>query len=639
MRTLRGVVWALAVCTAAGAPAAAAQARCPCLPIYEALRTSLGGIGKPGGEGAGSQPVLAASERARFPADCVGFLEVERFGQVLAKSAGLMRMVQPGLTLDLLKEQVGRHFGNPGMLGVDMERGFGLVLLNPKRYADPVVCLAPVSDPQLYLGGVGQLLQSQGKKGGVHIFSKRVFDVAAYRTATPSERRDISAFYRTHTRAVLFFRQHAITCSDAAACKRVRGWLESGRLDFGTRVSGQMRGAVDAVLFREVYAEQMARRAARAKQRVGAKFARGETREAGADTVDTSRLLGLQIHLMMSLFEELDDIHFGADLALTGLRARVSLLARRDAPLAPFLEAQSASTEHLLDMVPADAVFALSQNLKSTAGLVKTGANVLEHAIRVQTGEGLSEPQRKQVQATLAEYARVYGGVMAFAWLAPGSPKERAGYGMELMELFKIKDPGRARAFWALTAAGRNPIKELYKDLGMSFSLKVREGAFKHRGVAIDDVEIVLDGKKLPKASVDSLLDLFGGKLSMKFAFLGSRMAACLGPHSLERMHQIIGLAAGKGDSLAETKAFRLATLGLPKDANVILFVSMARLADWSEPRAGGPPVPMMEKRLGIGLTGRVVERSFVVDLFAPMQELLAAARVLRPRQVPRARH
>ena len=86
--------------------------------------------------------------------EAIGYIRVKNLPNVVGTLDKWASMLNPQMAAGSIKAMVGQYMGDPTMGGIDSSRPLLVLLLNPKKYTNPLVLYLPVTQPEKIQKGI-----------------------------------------------------------------------------------------------------------------------------------------------------------------------------------------------------------------------------------------------------------------------------------------------------------------------------------------------------------------------------------------------------------------------------------------------------------------------------------------------------
>lgn len=510
---------------------------------------------------------LAGALVQQAGSDLLGYLRIENPKSLLGKLDTVSAKFG-GRVSDDLPLIAQRCLKNPLLAGIDTERPWTFVFLNPQRHTNNLAVVVGVSDGAVFCdsfgkGGVSGVKADPATAGAaVRHFSEteEAYDHAAYVAALRIGKKVEPLQFKKQVAKQYYVtvrNNEGVIVGDAALLDKLPPAAASLGQD---RVRGDIEAAVHAPNILALYEKEIRQRRDSVLEAVRAG---APATASGDETARLGRTLRANFDVALSLARQVAWIEAAVEFDSGRLKLR---LAAPPLPGSGFSRAlvgqqpREADTR-LMAMLPPDVAMLGAVRFTKTpewTGFLLEMMRPIIEACATNSAAGSAA----QLQATCRAAVESRGDAFALAVLTPATNQTTA----DLVEVVRVADAARARQAQRKAVEARLPLSGAGAQPEIAGKTRYESNVARHAGVEIDRVTV-----ELP-AVADAQV---GSSLVQHLAFAGQFELIAQGPRATNSIRRLI--AAVKTPPVAAgAPRFKAATASLPSKHNGIFYLNLA---------------------------------------------------------------
>jgi len=528
----------------------------------------------------------------------MGYLRAKSINEVFGKAQQLAMQINPLLAGSVSPQFVAKKLGIENLKGVDLDKAWGLLFLNPKQFKKPVVAVVPVGDFDALVGAAG---------------------------AAPIQIQNLGKL--------------ALIGADAQACKAVQGALEGiqGISTEGLRGDLEVRGDIDNIMRVarpdiENGLKQVSMAMNQAKQMAGAQM----------DPEAMGAMLEAQLRSLVSLLDQTSEVGFSLTIGEDGLRLGNTITAKENTDLAKWLSELPKPTHQVSAALPRkEALMTWSGEFGNkgwTTFYAQMVDGILDALALPEEGAG----QLKKLTETLI------GGMDGT--MAGSVSADKDGLTVAYCLGYDGSDAFRDAIRGACKLSVEGEFSEMYKKMGMQVEASFKPGARTKDGVEVD---LFTYSMKPPAGAGDNpmvkqqmkvMQAIYGDPITYEIAYVGKKVLAVMGKGAPASMDALIEQAKKGGGTvpdaiktaqgLFEEGGQFYGTLSFQKAYEAVEAIGGAFLPMLAA-NAGGPAIRIPGPPLGVYSSAK--DNQVRCELFIPAKPIAAIQAIVMQKMMQMA--
>ena len=436
----------------------------------------------------------------------MGYLRAKSINEVFGKAQQLAMQINPLLAGSVSPQMVAKKMGIAELKGVNLDGAWGLLILNPKQFKEPVVAVVPVADFDALVGAAG---------------------------AAPVQIQNLGKL--------------ALIGSDTQACQAVQGALAGiqGISIEGLRGDLEVRGDIDGIM-----------RVARPDIEKGLgqmKMAMGQATQMGGAKMDPEAMGALiesQFRSLVSLLDQTSEVGFNLTIGEDGLRLGNTITAKENTDLAKWLTELPKPTHQLSAALPREEALMTWSGEFGDKGWTTFYAQMVDGFL-----DALALPEEGANQLRKLTETLIGGmdGTMAGS-VSANKDGLTVAYclGCDGSDAFRdaIRDACK------LSVDGE--FSEMYKKMGMQFEASFKPAARTKDGVEVD---LFAYSVKPPAGAAENpmvqqqmkvMQAIYGDPITYEIAYVGKNVLAVMGKGAPASMDALIEQAKKEGGTVPD---------------------------------------------------------------------------------------
>jgi hypothetical protein len=499
---------------------------------------------------------LAAALAARAGADMLAYVRVDN----------------PKAFLDMMPIMAQKFFKNAMLLGVDMQRSWTFVVLNPQKFTNNLSIVVGVNDAGLWLdnfgkGGVSRILADPATATApVRHFSEseETFDQQGYMASLRAgEQPDPATFKKKVTRDyfVTVRDGQGIIVGSAALLEQLTSAPALG----GGTVRGDIVAGLHVPTGLALYPKEIENQKASLSKILEASAQGGVASGANAAA---GKMVAAYLDALVDLLKQTDWIETGGELSNGTLKLQLGARPLAGTMFARLIAGQkpAPTDDELLSLLPADVAMLSTWRVTNTPEAVELFGRMLPAAARASgTNTPASEASLKDL---MRETLAVYGGSAAVALksLPVGQP------GFNVLSAMRVNDPKRAREVQRRAAELSLNSMAAFAMTPQIGKINWQQNAGSHAGVEIDSYSIDLAGFGEGQAAVQNL---YGSNVVSRVAYAGHYGLTAVGQNAAKNIEDLIDAAQHPPANPPARPRFDAAIASFPANNNGIFFLKL----------------------------------------------------------------
>ena len=550
--------------------------------------------------------VMAAvgAAQAGLPGDCIALARIESVDKMAKDVGDLMSEVQSAMNPQMLTMALGQNVGNPMLAGVDREKAWWAVVMDPTQYEAKPVFVAPITAREQFQGALAAMMTEGETVDGVTTFT------AANGQAT----------------MVGFCEGHAIVGKSKLACQAVLELWQSGAIEAGLltlRPTGSLFVAtIDIGKTWAIYQPVVTGAIQTFKMMANQGLQQAAQGQAGRTDADRARaVIEAEIGWFLATAEQLEQVSLALTVGKQGVSLATESTFKENTPLAGFLSAQKPRELGLMKYLPADAVVAGGARLDGTDHFMAWYLGFM------RTIAGADEEARIAVDGPLRSWAESWAGEAAFALVPP----TEGGGCIEGVYILDLADAATVEQALFAMMDDTEVMKQLNVGMGRNAEIKFEKNVATYKGKSIHRATSTFDLASMPAPQAELIRRIFtDGSFVNEIAIVDDKLAMAFQGWARERLEHLIDTLPGDGGDFLDSPLLRRTFATVPKDQSLIGFVSIGDVLEWVQGIAPiRIPATTYDSVAGIGVTARLSGRQVRTNLIVPMAEILALRNVL----------
>jgi hypothetical protein len=403
--------------------------------------------------------------------DAIGYARVKNISNVLDVVDYWISQIQPQLPPGTAKMSVGDFFGDPTMANVDSSRPVTFVILNPKKFPNPLLLFLPAKEPEKLQGAI------QGK-GSFTIVKEKTLIVGDDQNAT-AKGAEIWVAVKPFSESpmdtdILIFMD-----------------MEKTMLLYGDDIKQKIQNFQNQMNMMQMQQQQ-----------------------TGA--AEQQKQIEAQVAEMIKMLNEIKILALKGDMKKEGLLTSLLVQAKPQTDLAALFVNTQAISPSVIKLMPEGALkIAFAGNPEA----LNDFNSRFSERVLIKSGAATTE-QSQEIKAFQELQKKVMDDEMAISFFLPGKT------GINGTMAYKIKDPKLAMELIRQTKQqllmANNPAQ------GLTVNVEYKEKARQAEGVDVHSFKMTFSSTN-PMAMQGMMMFLPGGTLDMEMAIVDKYLITGLG--------------------------------------------------------------------------------------------------------------
>jgi len=405
--------------------------------------------------------------------DAVGYARVKNIAGVLEVADFWISQISAQMPPGTARMTVGQYIGDPTLEAVDTARPLLLVILNPKKYPNPMVLFLPVKNAQ----NMQKAIQAKGS-----------FTVLKENTLIVGD-------------------------DQPSTMKGAEIW-SSVKAFSAAPMNRDILFSLDMEKFMKVYSEDIRQKIKNLQSQM--KMMQSMQTGQQGTTEEQQKQIEAQVEEMFKMINELKNVAISGDVKKEGLKLTLMAEAKPMTDMCRLFTTKTAIEPQLIKMLPNGFVkFSFSGDPESIS---EYSAKMSE---RFMNQAGVYTPEQMQKMKQYQDLQKqILGDEMAVSFFQPGTP------GINGVTVYKLKDPAKGIEMIRLTKEqillANNPAQ------GLTVTAEFKEKARKVEGIDVHTIKATFSSTN-PMMAQQMMMFLPGGAMNLESAVVGKYLATSMG--------------------------------------------------------------------------------------------------------------
>ena len=591
---------------------------------------------------------LASALLSRSDASVLGYLRIAQPKEFL-KKLDAVTMKTGSRVSDMLPMIAQRYLKNPLLAGVDMDRPWTFVFLDPKRYPNNLAIVLGVSDAAQFCdsfgkGGVSRVQADPASaKNAVRHFTEAEdrFDQKGYIAALRAgEQPDASKFKKQFTNHYFVTVRDKQGCivGDASLLDQLK---PGGSLIGGGTVHGDVAAGLLAPTALALYGSdiQQQKQAMLAVMQTAA--GRGASKANPDAATRQGKIIAAMFDALLEMAKQVRWLEIAGELKGGTLKLQFGQQPLPDTLLAKAL-ASAAPAEPdpaLLALMPAEVAMIGTMHLPRTVEWNEMTTRMMIPIMQATSGDAKdSDAKWQEMLRTLMDL-----GMSDVTWAVPATPSGATGF--EIVEAIRVKDAVQGRK--AQRQAAEMGMQMLAGSMlgGSAGKMKYEQNVAKHNGIEIDRMTMDLGALVQTEAERAQMKGLFGSSFTWQVAFSGQLELIAAGLNSDANIRGLLDLANKPSAKPPARPRVDAALASFPKKNNGVFLMGLGeyfRMVRNTLPSGDAAMFQQLEAMLAenqVDIAGyfQLRPQAAMMEVCVPLDRLMDAANKLKAVQKPAA--
>ena len=454
---------------------------------------------------------------------------------------------------------------------IDLGKPVELIIINPKKYKNPVILAFSVTDKNKFLEDFAKVemkLNPETKDAKIREYTKTEteFDHDAYMKDLEAEKEiNFEDYNKEVTRSfyLSMVGNMAIGTGDKALMEKALA--AAGKKVARKRiVTGDIQGTVNMDSIMSIYADEISM----LKEMM--------TPPMGPDDFpfDVAKMMEAYIDALIAVVRSTETLEFAAlaeDKGDIGLL--VGMLPKAETTLGAFVAKQEPKQFKYLTVLPEDSAMAFGWNVNFTDELADVYIDLFSKIMGAMEEGGMKKEEEEKMAGLIKDSFAAFGSGGAGSM---GITKE----GFDFRAVYEVKDKEKVMKSYkeSMPFIMNKFMRPMMAEMGGDFNIKYEEGVDSYKDTAISKIVFDFKFEDMPEEAEVMMKKFWGEKGEIYLGFTEKFMVMGFGPESMKNLKETLDFIEKPPVNNITTSAnYISATSSFPEEGLMVFYLSLGK--------------------------------------------------------------